>query len=235
MGTFHDTKDPLHGVTVVAVIQDRVYVGRCHERSDATVLLLDADEHSEGQDGKTNAEYLARAARFGVWGRHERLTLPAAEISTITPLSQHYRRPGSDAVPEISRTVNDQAAAPVQTSAQTASPTPASTTTPIMLTDGAVTEVKRLLAQEQNESLGLRLGVSGGGCSGLVYKSEFSELRDGDLVVAQDGFEVYLDRKSTIYLRDVTLDFQPGLAGKGFQFNNPNASNTCGCGESFTV
>ena len=231
MGTFHDTKDPLHGITVTAVIGERVYVGRCHERTASAVVLLDADEHQEGQDGKTNAEYLARAARLGVWKRHERLVMPSGEISALTPLSRHYRRPGSDAVPEIAA---PSAPAP-SVSVQAASAPASSGQTPVTLTASAVVEVKRLLGVEQNQGLGLRLGVAGGGCSGLVYKTEFSQRREGDLVVPQDGFEVYLDRKSTIYLRDVVLDFQQGLGGKGFQFGNPNASNTCGCGESFAV
>lgn len=240
MGTFHDTNDPLHGVTVAARIGDTVYVGRCHERSDSKVVLHDADEHREGQDGKTNDEYLARAARFGVWKKHNRLALSAREISDLTPLSEHYRRPGSQAVPEIATAA---AAAPVVGATETkpaadqpVSPVVAATAeVPIALTAAAVTEVQRLLAAEEKPGQGLRLGVSGGGCSGLVYKTEFSEQRDGDLVVPQDGFDVFLDRKSTIYLRDVVLDFQAGLGGKGFQFNNPNASNTCGCGESFAV
>ena len=64
---------------------------------------------------------------------------------------------------------------------------------------------------------------------------EFDSPRDEDLIVPQDGFDVLLDPKSVIYLRGVVLDFQSGLNGRGFQFNNPNASNTCGCGESFAV
>jgi iron-sulfur cluster assembly protein len=232
MGTFHDTNDPLHGITVAARIADVVYVGRCHERSESEIVLMDADEHLEGQEGKSNDEYLARAARFGVWKKHDRLVLPAAEITALTPLSEHYRRPGSEAVPEIAAVPErppvsakeDRPVAPEKNS-------PA----PVTLTAGAVAEVRRLLAAEENPGQGLRLGVSGGGCSGLVYKTEFTERRDGDVVVDLDGFEVYLDRKSTIYLRDVVLDFQAGLGGKGFQFNNPNASNTCGCGESFAV
>ena len=229
MGTFHDTQDPLHGITVAASVGERVYVGRCHERTVEAVVLLDADEHLEGQDGRTNAEYLARAARLGVWKKHERLVLPAGDVSALTPLSQHYRRPGSDTAPEIAKAASSPAAPAAASAASSAGEAP------VTLTGNAVIEVKRLLAAESNQGMGLRLGVAGGGCSGLVYKTEFSGRREGDLVVPQDGFEVYLDRKSAIYLRDVTLDFQQGLGGKGFQFGNPNASNTCGCGESFAV
>jgi iron-sulfur cluster assembly protein len=77
--------------------------------------------------------------------------------------------------------------------------------------------------------------VSGGGCSGLVYKVAFDARMEGDVVIPQNGFEVFMDRKSIIYLRGIVLDFQKGLSGRGFQFTNPNASNTCGCGESFAV
>ena len=68
-----------------------------------------------------------------------------------------------------------------------------------------------------------------------VYKVVFDSIREGDTVVPQEGFDVYLDSKSVIYLRGIVLDFQKGLSGRGFQFSNPNASNTCGCGESFAV
>jgi iron-sulfur cluster assembly protein len=64
---------------------------------------------------------------------------------------------------------------------------------------------------------------------------EFSGRRDDDTVIGYDGFDVLLDPKSTIYLKGITLDFQDGLQGKGFVFANPNATNTCGCGESFSV
>ncbi|MCW8132263.1 MAG: iron-sulfur cluster assembly accessory protein [Planctomycetota bacterium] len=104
----------------------------------------------------------------------------------------------------------------------------------VALTANAQAEVKRLLALEK-PGAGLRLGVKGGGCSGLSYKLEFDQKKEGDLVIAYEGFSVFLDRKSTIYLRGVTLDHQKGLQGKGFVFHNPNATNTCGCGESFSV
>lgn len=95
-------------------------------------------------------------------------------------------------------------------------------------------EVRRLLAEEP-EGHGLRLGIKGGGCSGLTYVTEFTELRDGDTIIDLEGFRVFLDRKSTIYLGGITLDFQDGLTGKGFIFVNPHATNTCGCGESFSL
>jgi iron-sulfur cluster assembly protein len=103
----------------------------------------------------------------------------------------------------------------------------------IAITPEAQIEVKRLL--EIEAQAGLRLGIKGGGCSGLSYLLEFTEHRDGDTVVSFAGFDVFLDKKSTIYLRDITLDFQSGLNGRGFVFHNPQASNTCGCGESFSL
>ncbi|MBU2503127.1 iron-sulfur cluster assembly accessory protein [bacterium] len=231
MGTFHDTRDPLHGITVVATTRDTVFVGRCHERAEGTVVLVDADEHSEGQDGKTNAEYLARAARFGVWKKHDRIVLDAADLASLAPLSDFYGRPGQAA------TKRAEESGPPPAVDHTAGETAGSAgeDQPVVLTPAAVAEVKRLLAAEAEPGLGLRLGVAGGGCSGLTYKTEFSARRDGDVVVPEDGFEVYLDRKSAIYLRGITLDHQSGLGGKGFQFQNPNATNTCGCGESFAV
>jgi iron-sulfur cluster assembly accessory protein len=103
----------------------------------------------------------------------------------------------------------------------------------VQLTDEAQIEVKRLVLEEGKP--GLRLGIKGGGCSGLSYMLEFTNEEDGDTVVEFDDFKVFLDRKSTIYLSGITLDYQSGLQGRGFIFQNPQASNTCGCGESFSI
>ncbi|HIG68577.1 MAG: iron-sulfur cluster assembly accessory protein [Myxococcota bacterium] len=103
----------------------------------------------------------------------------------------------------------------------------------VLLTESAQSEVRRLLEIEGQP--GLRLGIKGGGCSGLSYDLSFTEENEGDTVIAFDGFNVFLDRKSTIYLSGITLDFQTGLEGRGFVFQNPQASNTCGCGESFSI
>ncbi|MCC6697828.1 MAG: iron-sulfur cluster assembly accessory protein [Candidatus Hydrogenedentes bacterium] len=105
----------------------------------------------------------------------------------------------------------------------------------IQATDGAIAELKRLLEKETAEVDGVRLGVKGGGCSGLSYVIEFSQKRDGDNAVEQDGVTFLMDRKSSIYLKGIVLDYKEGLKGKGFVFQNPNASSTCGCGESFSV
>jgi iron-sulfur cluster assembly protein len=103
----------------------------------------------------------------------------------------------------------------------------------VTLTDAAQAEVRRLIVEEGKP--GLRLGIKGGGCSGLSYLLEFTEEREGDTVIDFGDFKVFLDRKSTIYLRGITLDHQSGLSGRGFVFHNPQASNTCGCGESFSL
>jgi len=82
----------------------------------------------------------------------------------------------------------------------------------------------------------LRVSVVGGGCSGLSYKLDFdNETKPMDQVFEDNGVKVVTDLKSFLYLVDTTLDFSDGLNGKGFYFSNPNASRTCGCGESFAV
>ena len=106
----------------------------------------------------------------------------------------------------------------------------------VTITDRAQAEIRTIFERENRTGeVGLRLGVVGGGCSGLSYEMEFSELRPDDSVLEYQGFTVLLDPKSTIYLKGITLDFQDGLQGRGFVFANPNATNTCGCGESFSA
>jgi len=107
----------------------------------------------------------------------------------------------------------------------------------IALTPRAIAEVKKLLQQEENRSAqGLRVGVKGGGCSGLTYVLDFVEQnRPDDKVFEFDGIKIFMDPKSAIYLKGTELDFSDGLMGKGFEFKNPNAQRTCGCGSSFGV
>jgi iron-sulfur cluster assembly protein len=105
----------------------------------------------------------------------------------------------------------------------------------ITATEGAIRELKRLQSLEPPETDGVRLAVKGGGCSGLSYVIAFGKEREGDHVLEQDGIRFLMDRKSSIYLKGIVLEYKEGLNSKGFVFQNPNASSTCGCGESFSV
>ena len=107
----------------------------------------------------------------------------------------------------------------------------------ITLTASAAQEVKRLMGQEQKPNLGLRLGVKGGGCSGLSYVLALEEAapKQYDTVFEQEGIKVLVDAKSHLYLDGTTIDYKNGLTGGGFEFLNPNAKKSCGCGTSFTA
>jgi len=109
----------------------------------------------------------------------------------------------------------------------------------IYISDKAKQKVLELMEQAgivNDPSYFLRVGVVGGGCSGLSYKLDFdNEQKNMDQVFENNGVTVVTDLKSLLYLVNTTLDFSDGLNGKGFQFINPNASRTCGCGESFAV
>ena len=105
----------------------------------------------------------------------------------------------------------------------------------ITATPEALAELRRLAETDGSGKDGVRLGVKGGGCSGFSYVLEFDTRRDGDNVVEHGGVAFLIDRKSAIYLKGIVLDYRSGLKGKGFVFQNPNASTTCGCGESFSV
>lgn len=108
----------------------------------------------------------------------------------------------------------------------------------IFVSDKAREKVKNLMEQAAvtNNDYFLRVSVVGGGCSGLSYKLDFdNESKPNDQVFEDNGVKVVTDLKSFLYLVNTTLDFSDGLNGKGFYFNNPNASRTCGCGESFAV
>jgi iron-sulfur cluster assembly protein len=110
-------------------------------------------------------------------------------------------------------------------------------TTIVELTESAKTQVTTLLNKEAKDpsNFGLRLAIKGGGCSGLSYDLKFDAKKEKDLIQDQDSFKVFIDPKSAIYLKGMIVDFDDGLTGKGFEFKNPNATNTCGCGESFNV
>ncbi|HBH04979.1 MAG TPA: iron-sulfur cluster assembly accessory protein [Flavobacteriales bacterium] len=107
----------------------------------------------------------------------------------------------------------------------------------IKVSNNAKNEVDRLKVQNNlSDDAFIRVGVKGGGCSGLMYDLDFdSEMREEDKVFEDNGVKVVVDKKSFLYLAGTELDFSGGLNGKGFQFVNPNASRTCGCGESFAV
>lgn len=106
--------------------------------------------------------------------------------------------------------------------------------TPIRLTDAAVGKIKQLLADE-HEPQGLRIAVTGGGCSGFQYALGFdTETHADDIVFEQDGVKVFVDETSASYLQGAHVDFQDGLQGKGFAIENPNSTGSCGCGQSFS-
>ncbi len=106
----------------------------------------------------------------------------------------------------------------------------------VTLTPAAVNEVKRMIAASSaDQGKGLRLLVKGGGCSGLSYDMKFDEKKMGDQNYDFDGLQVFIDPKSSLYLAGTVLDYSDTLKDKGFKFKNPNASKTCGCGESFSV
>jgi len=108
----------------------------------------------------------------------------------------------------------------------------------ISITDKAKVQLINLMQGENvdTENGFVRVGVEGGGCSGLSYQLKFdTELKENDKVFEDKGLKLVVDKKSFLYLVGTELDFSDGLNGKGFQFHNPNATRTCGCGESFSV
>ncbi len=106
----------------------------------------------------------------------------------------------------------------------------------ITVTESAKKQALRLMEDEGKEGFFIRVGVDGGGCSGLMYQLTFdNEEKEGDKSFEDNGIKVVVDKKSYLYLIGTTLDFSGGLNGKGFVFNNPNAGRTCGCGESFSL
>lgn len=114
-------------------------------------------------------------------------------------------------------------------------PTHAGNGTPLQITDSAIAEIKRLMAQETEKGLFLRIGVSSGGCSGMSYQMSFDNRPgDNDRVYDFDGLEVRVDEKVLPYLTGAEVDYASGLMGAGFKFSNPNARRSCGCGSSFS-
>ena len=107
----------------------------------------------------------------------------------------------------------------------------------INITEKAKEHVSGLRQKEgYDENYNIRVSVKGGGCSGLMYDLNFDNKIDpADQIFEDKGVKILVDKKSLLYLLGTTLDFSDGLNGKGFQFINPNATRTCGCGESFGV
>ena len=107
----------------------------------------------------------------------------------------------------------------------------------VKITANAAEEIKRIMAQQNiPDTAGLKVGVVGGGCSGLQYTMDFAENpAEGDRVFEEHGVRLFVDLKSFLYVQGTELDFSGGLNGQGFVFNNPNAARSCGCGSSFSV
>jgi iron-sulfur cluster assembly protein len=105
----------------------------------------------------------------------------------------------------------------------------------LQITDSAKKELLRLITAESNPAKKLRIGVQGGGCSGLTYTMDFDFPNAQDIVQEMNGLEVLVNKAHALYLVGTTLDFEEGLNNRGFSFQNPNAKETCGCGTSFSV
>lgn len=106
----------------------------------------------------------------------------------------------------------------------------------IEITENAIKKAKELMKESNlDDSYFVRVSVKGGGCSGLMYELDFdNQINEGDSITESE-IKVVCDRRSILYLMGTILDYSGGLNGKGFIFNNPQASRTCGCGESFSV
>jgi iron-sulfur cluster assembly protein len=112
----------------------------------------------------------------------------------------------------------------------------ATATQPLSLTEGAVKQLRQIVEEQKIPSqYGLRVGVKGGGCSGFTYVLGFDERKEGDDSFTVNGIQVFLQKSHAIYLLGMEIDFLDGLNNRGFSFNNPNATDTCGCGTSFAA
>lgn len=110
------------------------------------------------------------------------------------------------------------------------------THTPVTLTPGAVAQIRKLMAEPGFDSRqALRIGVKGGGCSGMTYILGFDHKQENDVSFELDGIPCLMNKSHEIYLIGMLIDWQDGLNNRGFTFKNPNASTTCGCGTSFAV
>jgi len=118
-----------------------------------------------------------------------------------------------------------------------APPATAPATAAITISPRAAAKLAELLAAEKKDpaTTGLRLGIQGGGCSGLTYTMEFDQKRETDRVFSLHGVQVFVDPKSILYMSGSILDYAEGLMGSGFSIKNPNVKGSCGCGHSFTT
>jgi iron-sulfur cluster assembly accessory protein len=108
--------------------------------------------------------------------------------------------------------------------------------TPVTLTEGAIVEIRKLMAADGFDTAQrLRVGVKGGGCSGMTYILGFDQPKDNDSHFETEGIACIMDKAHEMYLFGMQVDWQDGLNNRGFTFKNPNASTTCGCGTSFAV
>ena len=112
------------------------------------------------------------------------------------------------------------------------------TTSPVILTESAISEIKRLMNEESFDTAQrLRIGVKGGGCSGFSYMLDLTEeaKSEGDEEMDSNGIKILCDMKSYLYLNGTEIDFKDEVMGRGFVFKNPNATSSCGCGSSFSA
>ncbi len=108
--------------------------------------------------------------------------------------------------------------------------------TPVTLTERAANEIKKIMStKEIPEGYALRVGVRGGGCSGMSYILGFDRKREHDMEFEVHGITIYMDKRHGLYLLNTTIDYHDGLNARGFVFDNPNAVSTCGCGSSFSA
>ncbi|MEM8484560.1 MAG: iron-sulfur cluster assembly accessory protein [Bacteroidota bacterium] len=107
---------------------------------------------------------------------------------------------------------------------------------PVLLSQRASEEVRKIMESKSiPDGFGLRVGVRGGGCSGMSYILGFDKMREQDLEFRLDDIILYIDKRHGLYLHGTTIDYQDGLNARGFTFENPNAASTCGCGSSFAA
>ncbi len=110
------------------------------------------------------------------------------------------------------------------------------TDAPVVLSVRAAEEIKKIMnSKEIPAGFGLRVGVRGGGCSGMSYILGFDKMREHDLQFQIDEITLFIDRRHGLYLFGTTIDYHDGLNARGFTFENPNAASTCGCGSSFAA